>query len=324
MVEQPSQRLLLGVDGGATKTRAVVISERGAVLGRSEVRSSSAYHREPEEAAGIVVSAAREALGHAGTAAPVAALGAGLAGADDPTVHQRLTRALGDAGLAQTVVVDHDAAAALAGGTVLQPGIVIIAGTGSIAFGVDQTGRRARAGGWGPLLDDEGSGYAVGRGALRAAMRAHDGRGGETTLTGALARRFGLGSLASLKMTVKTLNIDEIASLAPLVVAAARDRDTVALAILTRAGEGLAAMIAAVARTLGWERAGFPLVPTGGMFKAGEAIREPMVRALRAGRSTAQLVEARFSPDVGAALLAAQAAGCDIGALIGRLDTGGA
>ncbi|MGH2371920.1 MAG: N-acetylglucosamine kinase [bacterium] len=324
MAEQQGRRVFVGIDGGATKTRAVVISEGGAVLGRSEVRSSSAYHREAEEAAGIVVNAAREALGRAGAAGPITALGAGLAGADDPAVHQRLTRALGDAGLAEVVFVDHDAAAALAGGTALQPGIVIIAGTGSVAFGIDEDGRRARAGGWGPLLDDEGSGYAIGRAALRAAMRAYDGRGEETALSGMLAQRFALGSLASLKMTVKTLNIDEIASLAPLVVGAARDRDTIALAILTRAADGLAAMIAAVARALGWERARCPLVTAGGMFKAGDAIREPMVRALRAGGAAAQLAEARFSPDVGAALLAAQAAGCDVGALIGRLDTGDA
>lgn len=321
MGEPSGRRVFVGIDGGATKTRAVVISEGGAVLGRSEVRSSSAYHREAEEAAGIVVNAAREALGHAGAAGPITALGAGLAGADDPTVHQRLSRALGDAGLAHTVLVDHDAAAALAGGTALQPGVVIIAGTGSIAFGIDRAGRRARAGGWGPLLDDEGSGYAIGRAALRAAMRAYDGRGEETVLSGMLAQRFALGSLASLKMTVKTLNIDEVASLAPLVVGAARDRDTVALAILARAGEGLAAMIASVARTLEWEHVGFPLVTAGGMFEAGEAIREPMFRALRAGGSVAQPLEARFPPDVGAALLAAQAAGYDTASIIERQGT---
>lgn len=324
MAEPSGRQLFAGIDGGATKTRAVVISESGAVLGRSEVRSSSAYHREAEEAAGVVVNAAREALDHAGAVGPIAALGAGLAGADDPTVHQRLTRALGDAGLARTVLVDHDAAAALAGGTALQPGMVIIAGTGSIAFGIDRAGRRARAGGWGPLLDDEGSGYAIGRAALRAAMRAYDGRGEQTVLSGMLSQRFALGSLASLKMTVKTLNIDEIASLAPLVVGAARDRDRVALAILAHAADGLAAMIASVARTLGWERAGFPLVTAGGMFEAGDAIREPLVRALRAGGSAAQPVEARFPPDVGAALLAARAAGCDAASMIERQGTASA
>lgn len=319
MAERPDPPLFVGIDGGASRTRAVVISEAGAVLGSSELRSSSAYHREPEEAAGVVVSAARDALGRAGASGPITALGAGLAGADDPAVRQRLTRALDDAGLAQTIVVDHDALAALAGGTALQPGIVIIAGTGSVAFGIDESGRRARAGGWGPLLDDEGSGYAVGRATLRAAMRAYDGRADQTALSDALARRFGLGSPASLKMSVRTLNIDEIASLAPLAVAAARNGDAVALGILTRAGEGLAAMVAAVARALEWERVGFPLVMAGGMFKAGDAIREPMMRALRAGGTPAQPVEARFPPEVGAALLAVRAAGFEVGAIIGRL-----
>jgi len=320
MAERPAQQLFIGIDGGASRTRAVVVSERGAVLGRSELRSSSAYHREPEEAAGVVVNAAREALGRAAIPGRVAALGAGLAGADDPTVQQRLTRALGEAGLAEVVFVDHDAAAALAGGTALQPGIVIIAGTGSVAFGIDDGGRRARAGGWGPLLDDEGSGYAIGREALRAAMRAYDGRGEETALSEAVARRFGLGTLASLKMSVRTLSIDEVAALAPLAVAAAREQDAVALAILARAGEGLAAMVAAVARALGWERAGFPLVMVGGMFEAGEEIREPLMRALRTRVSTVTQAEARFPPEVGAALLAARSAGCAVGAIVERMS----
>lgn len=311
--------LLVGVDGGASKTRAIVVSDEGAVLGASSVRSSSAYHREPEEAAAVVIEAVREALTRAGAGAPVAALGAGLAGADDPAIRERLTQALGRADLARVVSVDHDAAAALAGGAALAPGIVIVAGTGSIAFGVDAGGRRARAGGWGPLLDDEGSGYAVGRAVLRAAMRAHDGRGPATLLSEAVMRRFGLESLASLKVAVRGISIDETASIATLAQAAAGAADAVATAILVRAGERLAAMVAAVARMLGWQREAFPLVPTGGMFEAGDLVRMPMMRALTAGECRAALVPPRFPPEVGAALIAARAAGFDAAALIRRL-----
>jgi N-acetylglucosamine kinase-like BadF-type ATPase len=315
--------LVVGVDGGATKTRAAVLGPRGELLASATAASSSAYHREPEEAAAVVVTAVRQALATAGRPGPVAALGAGLAGADDPAMRERILKVLRDVGLARAVTVEHDAAAALAGGLALEPGVVIIAGTGSVAFGTDASARRARAGGWGPLLDDEGSGYAIGRAVLRAAMRAHDGRGEPTALAGAVADRFGMTSLAALKVAVRGIGIHEIAAVASLAADAAHAGDAVATAILDHAGQGLAAMVAAVARALDWQRVAFPLVLSGGVFKAGEAIRQPLVRALFALGCAPRLVAARFPPEVGAALLAAQAAGIDPRVLIHGLSARG-
>ncbi len=309
---------VVGIDGGATKTRAVVLVD-GAIRGAATVRSASAYHREPDEAAAVVAEAARAALAAAGLSAPADALGAGLAGADDAEVAQRLQSALAAAGLARVVAIDHDAAAALAGGLALQPGIVIVAGTGSIAFGVDATGRRVRAGGWGPLLDDEGSGYAVGRATLRAAMRAFDGRGPATALAEAVRARFRLASLASLKIPARALSVDEVAALAPLAVEAARGGDAVAVTILAAAGQALAAMVAAVARQLGWERTPFALVAVGGMFEAGDLLRAPLLRALESAGCTPHLQPARFPPEVGAALLAARTAGLEVPRLLAAL-----
>lgn len=303
--------VLIGVDGGASKTRAVAVSSRGSVLATASVRSSSAYHREPEEAAAVVVAAAREALAAVVVAGPVAALGAGLAGADDPAIRERLIAALTRANIARIVHVDHDAAAALAGGVALAPGVVVISGTGSIAFGVDQHGRRARAGGWGPLLDDEGSGYSIGRAALRAAMRAHDGRGDATLMAEAVRARFGIASLAALKAAVRGASIDEIASVAPMAVEAAAAGDPVASRILERAGEGLAAMVAAVAGTLGWAQSRFTLVAAGGVLGEYGPIAGLMMKALDARACPAVLTPARFPPEIGAALLAARAAGME-------------
>ncbi|MDR7486538.1 MAG: BadF/BadG/BcrA/BcrD ATPase family protein [Armatimonadota bacterium] len=314
---------IAGVDGGASKTRAAVLSAGGKVLATSTVRSASAYHREAEEAAGIVVASVREAMAAAGIGGPLEALGAGLAGADDPAIRARLERTLAGAGLAASVLVDHDAAAALAGGTALEPGIVVIAGTGSIAFGVDAQGRRARAGGWGPLLDDEGSGYAIGRAVLRAAMRAFDGRGETTALAESVRQHFGLGSLAGLKMAVRGIGIDEVAAIAPLAVDAARGGDAVATRILQRAGRHLAAMVAAVAAHLGWREVPFPLVAVGGAFEAGALILHPLAQALEAAGYQAGLQPARFPPEVGAALLAARAARLDAAGMIRALTREG-
>jgi N-acetylglucosamine kinase-like BadF-type ATPase len=314
--------VLVGVDGGASKTRAVAVAGDGRVLATSIVRSASAYHREPEEAAGVVLDAIREALAEAGVSPPVTALGAGLAGADDPMIHDRLDRALVAARVASTVLIDHDAAAALAGGAALAPGIVIVSGTGSVAFGVDAAGRRARAGGWGPLLDDEGSGYAVGRAVLRAAMRDHDGRDEATALSDAVRRRFGVTNLRALKVAVRGIGIDEVAAVAPLAVAAARDGDAVAIRILGRAGEGLASMVWAVARGLGWHATPFPLVTTGGMFDAGDLLCGRLFDALKVHGCPAAPTASAFPPEIGAALLAARAAGLRTDTLMERLSHG--
>jgi glucosamine kinase len=314
-----AEALLAGVDGGASKTRAVIVSATGAVLGTATVPSASAYHREPEEAAEIVVAAVREALARAGRHGPLAALGAGLAGADDPPIHDRLVAALARADLAPQVHVDHDGAAALAGGLALAPGIVIIAGTGSVAFGVDAGGRRARAGGWGPLLDDEGSGYAIGRAVFRAAMRAFDGRGPATALADAVAHHIGIPSLALLKRAVRGISIDQVAAAAPLAFETARAGDAEARRILLTAAGGLAAMVGAVARALDWEDTPFALVTTGGVFEAGDLMLTPMDRALTALGCRAERRPARFAPEFGAALLAARAAGLPVDALLAGL-----
>lgn len=314
-----AEMVFVGIDGGATKTKAVVVAG-GAARGAATVRSASAYHREPDDAAAVVAEAARAALAQAGLMPPAAALGAGLAGADDPGIRERLERALGRAGVARRITIDHDAAAALAGGLALRPGIVIVAGTGSIAFGVDAAGRRARAGGWGPLLDDEGSGYAVGCAVLRAAMRAFDGRGPATVLTEEVRARFGLESLASLKVVARGLSIDQVAAVAPLAAGAARAGDAVALQIVTDAAEALGAMVVAVARCLGWEQTPFALVAAGGMFEAGELLRGPLLAALAAAGCAPRLQPARFPPEVGAALLAARAVGADLEGMIRDLS----
>lgn len=311
--------LIAGVDGGASKTRAALITSDGDVVGTATVASASAYHREPEEAAAVVIAAIRQALARARRRGPVTALGAGLAGADDPRIHDRLIEALAAPGLARSIHVDHDAAAALAGGLALEPGVVVVAGTGSVAFGIDATGRRARAGGWGPLLDDEGSGYAIGRAALRAAMRHFDGRGPSTALTEAVRTHFGLDSPAALKRAVRGITIDQVAAVAPIVLDAARAGDRVAADILRTAAEGLAAMVAAVARALDWRGARFPLIAVGGVFDAGVTIVRPTARALRDLRCRADWRPAQFPPEIGAALLAARGAGVEIAPLAARL-----
>jgi N-acetylglucosamine kinase-like BadF-type ATPase len=149
--------------------------------------------------------------------------------------------------------VANDAELVLAAGSDAGWGLAVIAGTGSIAYGRNAAGVIIRAGGWGPLLGDEGSGYAIGRAALRAAVSSHDGRAAPTSLLAAILAYWNLSDATALigKAYRPPLAASEVASLAVLVEDAAQAGDAVAAAILAEAGNDLAVTAAAVAWRLG-------------------------------------------------------------------------
>jgi N-acetylglucosamine kinase-like BadF-type ATPase len=164
---------------------------------------------------------------------------AGLTGAGRPADQQRMREAFLDhlrkEGLpSEHVAIESDARIALEGAFKGSAGIILIAGTGSIAFGKTQEGEVFRVGGWGRVLGDEGSGYSIGRDALNLVTRNLDGRGKETLLTKLVADRFGLKDQESIIQAVYRGNFD-IASVAPLVIEAANLHDTESERVLNRA-----------------------------------------------------------------------------------------
>ena len=152
-------------------------------------------------------------------------------------------------------MVDNDAIIALAGGTMGKPGIVVIAGTGSIAFGVNEEGKRARSGGWGYVLGDEGSAYYIGLKALNSVTRAEDGRGQPTLLSQAIFDHFSIDSVDGLVRLAYIDGFDRIdgADLSVIVAEAAEEGDETALRILWQAGAELGIAASAVAKALGME-----------------------------------------------------------------------
>jgi len=172
-----------------------------------------------------------------------------------------------------TVAVVTDAQLVLAAGTPAGWGLALISGTGSLAYGEDAAGRNARAGGWGYLLGDEGSGYAIGLAALRAVMRAADGRGPATALTAAVLAHWGLQQPQELVRHVyrPELGRTEIAALAALVDAAAGQGDAVARALTAEAGRELALAVQAVARQLAFTGA-VPCAVAGSVLVKGQAV----------------------------------------------------
>ncbi len=303
---------IVAVDAGGTRTDCVVGTVHGEILVRSQAGPANYQVSGPEGMKDQILAAAgraRSLLPAGDEVFDVAFVGA--AGVDRPADRQQAAGILEGAGLAARIAVDNDAAIALAGGTLGQPGVVVIAGTGSVAFGINAKGERRRAGGWGYILGDEGSAYDIGRKALESVVRAADGRGDPTALSGAVLEQFKIGSPDDLvEITYrKGLGRTDIAGLAVLVAEAARRGDRVARRILRGAGAELGLTAASVVKALGMEHDAVLCVTSGGVFGAGEIVRSALARELARAAPASQVVDSRFPPVVGAYLLGIQEAG---------------
>jgi N-acetylglucosamine kinase-like BadF-type ATPase len=306
----------LGIDGGGTKTQAIVIDSSNQVLGEGISGASNPLRVGIDQAMENIVLAAAEAVGRAGlridevTSAVVA-----LAGISHPlhfhAVKQALDRALG----VKDLDLVTDAQAALVGALDGQPGVVIIAGTGSIALGVNRAGETARSGGWGPELSDEGSGYDIARRALRAVAAAFDGRSQSTKLSDLIFKRLGVETAADLPGVIYSSNRDpvEIASLAELVTEAAEAGDCVALSILSDAGADLGHLAVSVIERLRMASCAFRIALVGSVFKAGEPLTGSLKKRVLAVARNAEFGPPLFAPTVGAARLAQSLADIESG-----------
>ncbi|HKV98440.1 MAG TPA: BadF/BadG/BcrA/BcrD ATPase family protein [Vicinamibacterales bacterium] len=258
---------VIGIDAGGTKTVCQLADEHGTVL--AEARGAGANLQangelEVEKALHAVMA---EAIGRDRAIRP-SAICCGMAGVDRPEDVAAIRAILTRIGQKADLLVVNDALIALEAGAPGQAGVVIVAGTGSIAYGRDTEGRAARSGGWGHMLGDEGSGYWLGRQALQAVVRASDGRGPATSLTARVLQHYGVGRAQDLvhQIYYGGARPSAIATLGVLVQAAADDADAIALQIIdTGAGE-LAAAATSVASRLGLGAC--PVILSGGMFRA--------------------------------------------------------
>ncbi len=229
-------RLFLGLDGGQSSTTALVGDETGRVLGVGRGG--------PCGQAGAVGGSVRAALEQSGvqqTTFETACLGF----SGGPAGKEALARQVVSS---KVFAFTHDAFIALVGATAGEPGLVTIAGTGSIAFGSNAEGRTARAGGWGYAFGDEGGGFDLVRQAVRAALRHEEGWGTRTSLAAALTEAAGARDANDLLHRFYTAEYPRarVASFAKLVDDAARAGDPVARDILTGAAQALATFAAAV------------------------------------------------------------------------------
>jgi N-acetylglucosamine kinase-like BadF-type ATPase len=282
----------VGVDGGATRCRAIVLDRDGRQVGRAEGPAGIITVRTATAAAEIVAAVVRDAvrdafreavhgdIGDAGASPPVARLVAGLAGAGRPDARDAARSALEATGIARAVEVLGDSEIALDDAFDDGAGILIVAGTGSMALGRQAQGRQARAGGWGVVLGDEGSGWWLGISGLRAVARAADGRGPATTLTRVLLDALSLPDPAAMISRVDGASKGEIAALAPLVLRAAEDGDAVACQLADDAAGELAAAAAAVRRALDPWPEPPTVVGVGGLIAPDGLLRGRVAEAL--------------------------------------------
>jgi N-acetylglucosamine kinase-like BadF-type ATPase len=304
-----STRYVAGVDGGASKTVAIIGNQTGEVLGMGKSGSSNYHNITAPEAGRAVKKAIYEAKREAGIVGkPVEIAVVALAGMDSPRDSLIGSRFVRKTKVARHAYVVHDSIAALYAVTHGEPSVIVISGTGSVSAGINSTGRYARSGGYGYLISDEGSAFEIGKKALVAAFQAIDGRAPPTRLVSILKRSYRVKRLenALSKIYSKRLSVEQMARLAPLVARAASS-DEVCRRILTEAGTSLAELACAVARRLKMTDSQFTVAIAGGNFKAGRKLLGPFKARIRQECPRARFAATIIEPAMGALALAVSA-----------------
>lgn len=295
---------VLGIDAGGTKTVALLADIDGRIVGEGRAGGANLQTEGELQVEKVLHSVIEKAI--EGRPIFPEAVCLGIAGVDrdsDARVMRDIMRRLGFR--ANTLIV-NDALIALVAGAGASPGVVVISGTGSIAYGVSHRGLAARSGGWGPTLGDEGSGYWIGRRALEAVVRDADGRGPRTQLTPRVLEYF---SLARPELLVSEVYHQpdgrrSIAALAPVVDQARMDGDLVAADIMMDAADELARAAASVISRLDMRGERFPILLAGGMLKRSTWLVSELERRMAEVAPRSEVLPLTNEPVLGAVRLA--------------------
>jgi N-acetylglucosamine kinase-like BadF-type ATPase len=300
---------VLGIDAGGTKTVCLLADEHGHTLaeGRGpganlhaagELAVEKVLHEVMEEAIGDRLVDGRPIIPDA--------ICLGIAGVDREDEARTVGAIMRRIGHKSRVLVVNDALIALVAGVGDAPGIVLIAGTGSIAYGRNGAGDAARAGGWGHMIGDEGSGYWIGREALSAVMRAADGRGPETGLTAEMLAHFDVGDVPRLPRLVYDREQPRaaVAAVGPIVQRLREQGDAVATRILERAADELVLAAQSVAENLSMRGDEFTFCLAGGVFRVVPWLADELPRRLVEVAPRSQVRVLDEEPATGAVWLA--------------------
>lgn len=314
-----SAQIVIGVDGGNSKTHLALADTSGAVLALVRGPLSSPHHIGLAGAIGTLEELLQRALAEAGMTGerPVADLAElWMAGIDFPSEEEELRNAFDERGWARRTIVGNDTFAVLRAGTDEGWGVAVTCGSGINCVGVARDGRHARFPSLGTITGDWGGGYDVGLAAVAAAARSEDGRGRRTTLEDAVPRHFGLDAPHELAEAIHRKEIAQrrVEELPPIVFAEAAS-DDVARSIV----EQLAAEVVALARVamqrLDFDREQTEVVLGGGLLQSGNGVLHAAIkRDLRKVAPNATARVASAPPIVGATLLGLDELGADAAA----------
>ena len=317
--------LVCGIDGGQTSTRCVLATTHGEILGQG--RGGPLTHLNAEGGRERFIQSVDQALQKAWTATgltacPLAAIVVGATGilANSPEA-STATEFLSTLIQAQSVHVCSDAMTALQSAHEGRPGVIVIAGTGTIALGMDSSGHTARAGGWGWLIGDEGSAFAIGRAGLRAALYARDGMEPGTVLEDLFARHFGVSNLHDVKRIIYAPDFGAkgFAALAKVVSRAAEQGDGPARRLIREAGTALAHEAIAVIENLHFCESSTPVAPLGGAFEHVVGLRQAFASAVETASVPISITQAKMPAVLGAVIMALKQCDADLVSALPRL-----
>lgn len=304
--------IFLGIDGGGSKT-SCEIGDETSLLGSGVSSGSNVVRVGEGKARAAFETAIREACAAAKvTPSKIERTCAGIAGGARPETVEIIRRILEDLVSGEIDVVG-DMVIAMEAASGGGPGVVVIAGTGSIAYGRNAAGQTARAGGWGFAISDEGSGHWIGRAAVSAAMRAHD-EGQSTTLLAGTMKAWGVSTREQMILAANASPPPDFAALFPAVVQAAEAGDRTASEILVRAGAELSRLAEIVVGRLFSDAESVPVAMSGGVFGNSAQVRQVFYNNLRSHRPGVALNATIIDPVKGALELARKSARRGVGA----------
>jgi N-acetylmuramic acid 6-phosphate etherase len=295
----------IGFDGGGTKTDCALLDAKGGVIGEGHGGPANPLRCGYEAAFSSLQEAAAAALAAAKIRpADISGVCAGLAGAGRRGVVRRMMVFLAREFPRAVTQVTSDYEIALETAASSGPGLVLIAGTGSVAYGRNAAGETARAGGYGPWIGDEGSAFEIGRRAVSAVARTRDSDAPVTLLTEMISAALDCPDWDDLMLRIMKSPDEVFPKLFPVVADAANSEDCAAKEILFASAIGLGNLAMIVIRRLGMKSQEFPLVKCGGVFGHSPMLDALLDSVLASGALRARISRLEISPAIGAARMA--------------------
>jgi glucosamine kinase len=301
--------IFLGIDGGGSKT-SCVIGDENSLLGMGASAGSNVVRVGEGQARESLSAAIRQACAAANISpTQIERTCAGIAGGARPEIAAVVRRILSEF-VAGEIEVVGDMVIALEAAFGGGPGVIVIAGTGSIAYGRNSVGAIARAGGWGFAISDEGSGHWIGRRAVAACMRAHDEAGNKSAsiLFESIMKSWSVTTREQVVVAANAAPAPDFAALLPRVLSAADAGDATARAVLTQAGTELACLAKIVIGRIFSGPEAVPVAVSGGVFRNCALVRETFYTNLRAGCPHVSPNLTSIDPENGALALARKGA----------------